>query len=209
MKVVVFGANGKVGSLVTDILLLAGHEVRAFVHQASSLHDHPNLEIVEGDIYEAQQVQDALHGTDAVISALGSWGTPKKDILTVGMRHIIPAMQIHGTRRIISLTGAEARAYGDKLSPLHRLNHIAIRLLAGKVLKDGELHIQLLEDTDFDWTVIRSPIMKSSGSPKAFVLSDKRPQAWQRINRAAVATAIVSQLADTHYIQQAPFITRR
>ena len=209
MKVVVFGANGKVGSIVTDTLLQAGHEVRAFVHKASSLHDHPNLETVEGDIYEAQQVQDAIQGMDAVISTLGSWGTPKKDILTVGMRHIIPAMQLHGTRRIISLTGAEARAYGDKLSPLHRLNHFAIGLLAGKVLKDGELHIQLLEDTDFDWTVIRSPIMKSSGSPKTFTLSLRRPQAWQRINRAAVATAIVSQLADKQHIQQAPFIVQR
>ena len=209
MKVIVFGANGKVGSLVTDTLLQAGHEVRAFIHNDSSLHEHPNLEIIAGDIYEAQQVQDAIQGVDAVISALGSWGTPKKDILTVGMRHIIPAMQVHGVRRIISLTGAEARAYGDELSLLHRLNHRAIGFLAGKVLEDGEMHIQLLEDTDFDWTVIRSPIMKSSGSPKAFVLSNKRPKAWQRINRAAVANAMVGQLADTQYIQQAPFITHR
>lgn len=205
MKVVVFGANGKVGSIVTDTLLQAGHEVRAFVHNGLSLHEHPNLEIVQGDIYEASQVVDAIEGVDAVISTLGSWGTPKKDILTVGMRHIIPAMQTHGITRIISLTGAEARAYDDKLSMLHRVNHFVLGKIAGEILKDGETHLQLLADSEFDWTVIRSPIMTNIGK-KRYELSTKRPQAWERINRTAVAAAIVGQLADSQYYRQAPYI---
>lgn len=207
MKVVVFGANGKVGSIVTDTLLQAGHEVRAFAHKGATLHEHPNLEIVQGDIYEAPQVAAAIQGMDAVISTLGSWGTPKKDILTVGMRHIIPAMQEHGVNRIISLTGAEARAYDDELSVLHRINHFILGKVAGEILEDGETHLQLLADSESDWTVIRSPIMTNSGKKK-YSLSNHRPHAWARINRTAVATALVSQLVDTQYYRQAPYIHR-
>jgi putative NADH-flavin reductase len=59
----------------------------------SSFENNPNLEIAKGDIYNTTYINSAMEGVDAVVSALGSWGTPKKDILTAGMRNIIPAMQ--------------------------------------------------------------------------------------------------------------------
>lgn len=121
MKLVVFGANGRVGSLVVIELLRCGHNVLAFTHGRSTFPPHPKLEIFSGDIYDANSVDRAVRSTDAVVSALGSWGTPKKDILTVGMQHIIPAMQKHGVTRLISLTGTDSNAPGDTRSIIHSL----------------------------------------------------------------------------------------
>ncbi len=207
MHIVVFGANGKVGSLVVAQLLAAGHDVRAFVHGTSSLPSHPQLTFVQGDIYNGVDVDTAVSGMDAVISALGSWGTPRKDILQVGMQHIIPAMHTHAVTRIISLTGAEARATGDKQGIIHNLMHGFLSITASKILKDGESHIAQLEASSLNWTVIRSPIMRDTGDPRAYTLGPKRPLPWQTIARTAVATAMTDELEASAWVKRAPFIS--
>lgn len=206
-KVTVFGANGKVGSLVVQGLLERGHEVVAFVHHNNGLMESAQLKIVEGDIHDVAAVELAIGRADAVISALGSWHTPTKDILRSGMTSIIPAMQRRGIKRIITLTGAESRADGDGLSFVHRLAHLGAAVIAGKILLDGEVHIKQLQKSDLDWTVVRSPIMNGTGSSH-YSLSENRPYPWTTVNRQAVADALIQQLNDSHYFQKAPFITR-
>lgn len=206
-SLVIFGASGKVGRLLVEYALADGHQVTAFVHRSHSLTNHPSLTIMKGDVYNAADVQRAVRGKDAVLSALGSWGTKRKDVLSSAMATIIPAMQQHGVARIISLTGAEARASGDHLGIIHRFAHVAIGILAGKVLRDGERHIQLLEQSDLDWTVIRSPIMRAS-SRTSYHLSRRRPMPWALISRPAVARAMVDQLADDAHVRQATYIRR-
>lgn len=168
---------------------------------------HDNLKILEGDIHDATAVDAALDDVEVVISALGSWHTPSKDILSGGMKAIIPGMKKRGISRIISLTGAEARAKNDALTPLHRIAHMGAEAVAGKILQDAEDHIRQLEESGMDWTVIRSPIMNESGG-HAYRLSPRRPYPWTTVNRQAVAVAMVQQLNDSHFRQQAPFITR-
>jgi putative NADH-flavin reductase len=205
-QVTVFGASGKVGRLVVAELLARGDTVVAFVHREHSFPAHAGLTIVRGDIYNPEDVRVALQGSDIVISALGSWGTSKKDVLTVGMRHVIAGMQQHDSSRIISLTGADARAPGDHLSLVHRLTHLALGIVAGKVLRDGEQHIALLAASNLNWTVIRSPIMTSSRS-KRYALGTKRPLPWAMISRRAVALALVNQVAGEAWSRQAPYIS--
>lgn len=205
--VTVFGANGKVGSLVVEGLVARGHSVTAFVHRRRDETEHPQVRVVEGDIHDASAVDAALEGSDAVISALGSWHTPTKDILSSGMEAIVPAMERRGIKRIVSLTGAEARAGGDRLGLVHRVAHFAASLAAGKILKDAERHLKKLEASTLEWTVVRSPIMTAAGSSRYRLIS-KRPVPWSTINRQAVADALVQQLNDRHYNRQAPFITR-
>jgi putative NADH-flavin reductase len=206
-RVTVFGANGRVGSLVVKELLAKGIHVTAFVHRAKGMTESDKLSIIEGDIHDADAVGRAVSGSGAVISALGSWGTPRKDIQRTGMMHIIPAMREHGIQRIVSLTGSEARAEGDALSVIHRLAHFAAAIGAGKILIDGEVHIKQLETSGLDWTVIRSPIMNERGTDE-YTLNDRRPLPWRTINRHAVAGAMVAQLDDEGFVGKAPFINR-
>ena len=196
-RVVIFGAGGKVGSLLVEYALAEGYAVTAFIHRHHNLPSHPNLKITKGDAYNKIDVQNVLQDADIVLSALSSWGTPKKDVLSAAMTNIIPTMNTCGIKRIISLTGAEARAAGDTLSVIHRFAHFGIGIVGGKVLHDGEKHIELLEQSSLDWTVIRSPIMRS-GSSQKYTLNAKRPLPWQLINREAVARAMIHQLSEKH-----------
>ncbi len=206
-RIVVFGANGRVGRLVVSLLLEKDFAVTAFVHRDDGSFNTDQVHVVQGDVYDADTVETAMTQADAVISTLGSWGTPKKDIVSSGMRAIIPLMQRNHIKRIISLTGAEARASDDNLSLFHRFTYPAAAIIAGKILRDGEDHIAQLEQSGLDWTVVRSPIMTEIGSPK-YALSTSRCLPWQTIHRHAVAKAMVDQIDDKTYIGKSPFINR-
>lgn len=208
MNITVFGANGKVGSKIVARLLADGHSVKAFIHGESRLETDPKLSLVTGDIHSSRDVETALAGADAAVSALGSWGTKSKDILTTGMQNIIPAMKAKGIKRIISLTGAGAYAPDDKPDLLAKLNHSLLGLTAPKILHDGEEHIKLLAKSKLDWTVLRSPIMKQDGK-RGYQINNHVPSPWATINRDDVVEAMVDLLKADQYSKTSPFILRQ
>lgn len=209
MQITVFGASGKVGRLVVAQALADNYKVVAFAHHNPGFEVHPNLRVVQGDIHDRKAVSAAIKGSTLVISALGSWGGKQKDIVSAGIKNIIPVMEAHNISRIITLTGADARASGDYLGPLHRLSHLFIKLSPVKsILHDGEQHIKLLEASGLDWTAVRSPAMNNRGRAVSFKLGNTRPKPWTTINRQSVALAIVSLIKETQYSRQAIFISR-
>ena len=75
MKVLVTGATGYLGSLITKRLLLDGHAVRVFVRTPAKLGplmeklsvDASELEVTQGDITDAVSVNAAVQGCEAVV----------------------------------------------------------------------------------------------------------------------------------------------
>lgn len=209
MKVLVFGANGRVGSLLVKQLIKQEYEVVAFIHGKNNLPKNNLLTVFKGDIYSRENVSSAMKGCDVIISALGSWGTPNKDILTSAMENIIPEMENQKIKRIITLTGADALANEEKPTLIQKITRPIFTVLAKKILEDGENHIALLEDSELDWTVVRSPVMNNMGNPKKFYFSDTPPNPFRTINRKSVAIALANQTEDTAFIHQAPYIYRK
>jgi putative NADH-flavin reductase len=205
MNVTVFGANGKVGRLVVKALLARGHHVTAFVHRTCSFAESDQLRITRGDIKLNVDVEKALAGADAIISALGSWGTKSKDILSVGMTVMVPIAEEHGPKRIISLTGSAAHVEGDNWGAAAKLARFGLHVVAPKIVEDGEKHLELLRESSLDWTVLRSPVMKDTGGT-TYTLNQKVPGLFETIDRHAVAEALVDQLEDTAHVHQAPHL---
>lgn len=112
-----------------------------------------------------------------------------------------------GAKRLVSLTGHGANAPGDHSGPIHIISRLILKLLAPKILRDGEQQISTLAASDLAWTVIRSPIMRTYKNPRAYKLSHKRPGALAIIDRRAVVKALLDLAANTEFSQQAPFIT--
>jgi putative NADH-flavin reductase len=117
MKIAVFGATGKVGRHLVDQALDRGDEVTVFVRDASKLttQQRERLKVMQGDVLAPKVVEQAVVGTRAVLSALGHTKTSSKDVLTEGIKNIVAAMNEHGVRRLVSLTGAGSET--PKTSP--------------------------------------------------------------------------------------------
>ena len=207
MKIIVFGANGRVGSKIVNKILAMDHSVVAFVHSDSYSENHQNLTVIKGDIHDAEGVNKAMVGCDAVASALGSWNTATKDIQVEGMKNIIPAMKQNNIDRIVSLTGSGARDITDKPTIFANLNRLVILMVANKVFKDGEDHIALLRGSKLAWSVVRSPAMVESKNT-GFKLSDKSPSPWATIVRDDVAQSMSELVCNRQWLQSSPFIKR-
>jgi len=72
MKLLIFGANGGTGRQLVAQALAQGHLVTAFVRNPAKLAvAHQSLQIVQGDALRYANVEPAVAGQDAVLSALG------------------------------------------------------------------------------------------------------------------------------------------
>ncbi len=206
MQITVFGASGKVGSLVVQNLLSKGYYVVAFVHNDSTFKANNRLKILSGDIHLASDIKNALIGSDAVISTLGSWNTVTKDILSSAMKLIIPEMEKQKITRIISLTGSDARLNTDKAPLFGKFTRPIIKLFAPKILNDSEEHMKSLTDSKLTWTIVRSPVMIGSKSASKYTLDYKYPKPWQIVHRNSVADALCSLLTDQKYNNSSPYV---
>lgn len=208
MQITIFGASGRVGTILTKLALQKGFTVVTFSRSETAFQESNNLIIHKGDIYDASSVAKALNGSELVLSTLGSWGSPKKDIVSTGVRNIIPAMKQNNIKRIITLTGSDAETAGDNPGIIHTVSRPFLKLAAPKILEDGEEHLRLLSASQLDWTTVRSPVMNNSGKKAAYHLSNNSPKPWQTINRTAVAHAMLDLVESSEWSQKAPFITR-
>jgi uncharacterized protein YbjT (DUF2867 family) len=69
MRCVVFGATGYLGTRLVPQLISAGHQVRVMARTPAKLDDVPwraHVEVVEGDVTEADQVRRALKGQEVL-----------------------------------------------------------------------------------------------------------------------------------------------
>jgi putative NADH-flavin reductase len=206
MQITVFGASGKIGRRVVPLLLNKGYDVVAFVHNNPNFEPNEKLKVAQGDVHTVADVAAAIQGSDVVISALGSWHTKSKDILTSAMQIIVPAMEKQGIKRIITLTGADAIVAGDKTNLVAKLMRPALKTLAGKILFDGEEHIRILEASNLNFSVVRSPVMRSIGSAGNFKLNMKPLYIWNTVNRKDVADAISYLVDNTEFERACPFL---
>ena len=91
-----------------------------------------------------KDVERAVAGTGAVLSALGHTKTSSKDVLTEGTKNIVAAMNEHGVRRLVSLTGAGVRDPKDEPKLVDKIIDSLLKLLQRDVLEDAVGHARVI-----------------------------------------------------------------
>jgi len=194
-----------VGSLVVEEALRRGHTVVAFVHSHNLFSPSGKLIVRRGDVYNAADVAGAVQGSDAVVSALSSWGTKGRDVLSSFVGAVVPAMVSQNMTRLVTLTGIGVE---QNPGPVHRS---LLKLMAivpfGKVFADAENHVRLLGQSSLDWTTVCSPVMNNFGGP-TYKLNLHLGNPLATISRQAVAAALLDQIESTEYLRQTPVIHR-
>ena len=157
MRVLVFGATGRTGSLAVERALEAGHIVTALTrHPASVQRHHDRLQTTSGDVLDAAAVLRAVEGQDAVISVYGVRFDPLHEITVYseGTRNIVQSMQHHGVRRYVGVTSGGTRTESQPGSGLV-FEWVFKRGIGRTHYADQRRQEQIVMASSLRWTIAR------------------------------------------------------
>lgn len=208
MNVLIFGATGRTGKPLVEQALAAGHNVTAYVRNASKLTlKHAKLKAVEGNLNETQKMSEAMKGQDAVLIALGQTKGGSKTVMEEAAEVITNVMNKTGVRRLITLTGAGVAQPGDEPKTFNKFMSFMLNLLAKDVLKDSAKHADIVRSSTLDWTIVRVPMLTDGERKGNYRIGKVGVDDGPRISRADVADFMLKQVADKKFIGQAPVIS--
>jgi putative NADH-flavin reductase len=208
MKIAIFGGTGRTGILIVEHALKAGHEVVALVRTPSKMTvKHDRLHLIQGDVMNHADVEKAITGVDAVVSALAPTKGAPKDLFTKAFNNIIAAMKKQGIRRLVTMSGAGVRYPQDKPKFMDKFIVGIMKVVAKDVLADSENYNRLVQNSGLDWTVVRGPMLTNdpyTGNYRAGYLGG---DSKVRVARADIAEFVVKQLNTSEWMHKAPVVT--
>lgn len=206
MKLIIFGATGSIGRNVVEQALKQGHQVTAFVRDASKLEiKDRNLLIAVGDVLDPDSVERAVEGQDVVLCSIGAGR--KGGVRSEGTRNIIHAMEKTGVRRLICQS---TLGVGDSRSNLTIFwKYFMFGLFLRDAYEDHVRQERYVRQSRLDWTIVRPGAFtdgEHTGQYRhGFSGTDKTTKL--KISRSDVADFMLKQLLDNTYLHKTPSLT--
>jgi nucleoside-diphosphate-sugar epimerase len=207
MRIIIFGANGSTGRVLTRQALTAGHEVVAVTRRPTEFPlSHEQLRIVRADVYDRQAVDDAVAGVDAVLSTLGVPFSRKPiTVYSDGIRNITAAMSRHNVQRIVAVSSSATypHRHDDGGFLMNRiLQPIVVATIGKTTYADMRLMEQQLRGSDLQWTIVRPSGLFDTPAVSHYQLyEDKAPGIFT--SRADLAACLLDQVTDTRFVRKA------
>jgi uncharacterized protein YbjT (DUF2867 family) len=180
MDIVVFGANGQTGRLLTRRALEKGHSVVAVTrHPDDFPFADPHLTVARADVREPSSLQEVVRGADAVVSTLGvPFSTRPIDTYSVGVRNIVDAMRQTGVRRLVVVSSTGAYHYPNRKDTPFALKVFepVITRTIGKTTYDDQRRMEeIVRSSGLAWTVVRPSGLFDLPEPTNYVAGEVDP----------------------------------
>jgi putative NADH-flavin reductase len=160
MKILVIGATGRTGRLVVKRLLEQHHEVTAFARRPADVtQTGEGLRVVQGDA-RADSLDRAVAGQDAIVSTFGPRTLGRTDLQEVLMRNLVDAMQHHGVRRLVNLSGWGASVVAAQPRSLF-VRYLLLPILLRHLLEDKRRGEAYLFASDLEYTNVCPAVLKN------------------------------------------------
>ena len=202
MKIMVFGATGRIGSSVVDQALAAGHQVSAFVREARRLTGSiGQVQVIEGNVLDPAEVEAALRdGFDAVVVAIGGDPLKPSTLVTEAARSIIAAAKAAGTPRYLAVTGTAEMPHKTLIG---KLSTFILRLTpVGNAIRDHDGAYALVTESGLDWMLAGCPWVKDGPRRGGYKTSLVFTGGNKFIYPADVADLFVRELTEKAYSGQ-------
>lgn len=160
MRIVIFGANGATGRLLTRRALDAGHTVVAVTRNPEQFPiTGAGLTVAEADVRDAAAVTATIDGADAVLSTLGvTFTMDPVDTYSVGVGNIVTAMQAAGVDRLAVVSSTAIADYpGRTATPfaLRLVQPVISRIFGRTLYADMRRMETIVTASGLNWTIVR------------------------------------------------------
>lgn len=218
MRILILGANGRSGRLVTNEALKRGHTVTALIRQPASIDAADGLTIVQGTPLNDADVGKAFTADrkDPVQAVIVTLNAPREsdspfakpvvppDFLRNCVRNAITAMKQHDVRKLVVMS---AFGIGTSFQQLPWLMKLVFRYTNMKFqMEDHEaVDAEVREQDGIDWTLVRPAMLKEGGAAPVKELGEvgKGAGLTSGITRATVAGFLVTAAKQDTYSKRA------
>ncbi|HEU5233026.1 MAG TPA: NAD(P)H-binding protein [Terriglobales bacterium] len=202
MQIVVLGATGGTGLESITRSLQQGHSVTALVRSPERLRPFQDrITVRRGDLLSSADLQAAIEGHDAVLSAFGP-RVPVKQNEAHLLEHFAGALtkaMLHASVRRVVVESVAFLFKDSLLPPVYLLG----RLLFPRTVADASAMEQVFAESELDWTMVRSPELTDKPfTGKYRVLEGHLPGFGFKISRADVADFMISVVANRSTIRK-------
>lgn len=206
MKVLVVGAGGKTGRAVVEQAATAGHQVTALLHRTSDNENSPGVAMLVGDASDAETMEAAVAGQDAVIDTVGGKTPYRHTTLETRVAStIVAAMQRHGVQRLVVTSSV---GVGDSTTHTPALVKIVVATFLRGSTQDKTRMESAVRASPLDWIITRPAVLNDKpATGGASVLTTENRNRAHSLTRADLAAFLVSQLTSDDYLRQAVTIT--
>jgi putative NADH-flavin reductase len=196
LRLVILGATGGTGLEVVRQAVQRGHSVTAFVRSPERLKQFlGRINIKQGDLLNHPELEEAIHGHDAVLSAFGPRVPVSKadaNLLERFAVSLTAAMPAAGVRRVI--VESVAFLFKDSIVPPA---YLLGRLFFSRTVADASAMERIFANSELDWTMVRPPELTDKPySGRYRVREGHLPRFGLKISRADVADLMI-KLAET------------
>ncbi len=198
------GATGRLGKVVLNSLLSKKYAVTAIVRSPEKIKvEDKNLVVVKGDVVSSDGLSLFLNEIDVVVLTLGHGFRTPYLIQSETLMVLIPLLKEKGVKRIITITGAALKTREDPKSVVLSFTENLLSFVDPFRMEDARIQQRLLEKSDLDWTVVRTPVHKDGNSTVGYA-SYRQPYPWQRVTRKAVANFIIECIEKNEWVRKSP-----
>ncbi|CAK9813448.1 Flavin reductase (NADPH) [Anthophora quadrimaculata] len=196
-RIVIFGATGNTGLCALNSAVNKGFSVRAFVRDESKVPVNlkDKVEIVVGDVTNAEQVSNAVSNTDAVVVVLGTRNNlSPTTTLSQGMKNIIDAMRVYKVE-VVSVCLSAFLFYKSE----------AVPAIFKDLNADHQRMFDLLKESQLKWIAILPPHIADVPSSKYEVKHDESP--GRAISKYDLGAFLIESLQQPEHYQKVCGIT--
>jgi putative NADH-flavin reductase len=205
IKIAVVGGMGKSGKWLVKRLLSQSYPLRLLVRNPDKCQIKDScIEIVQGDVRSIEAVRSLIKGCHAIISTLGQ-AKGEEPVFSQATANIIRVMNELSIRRYILITGLNVDMQSDKKGPKTRFATEWMKDNYPNTTTDKQRELELLIQSDIDWTLVRLPIIDLTEKKGDWKVSlEDCP--GEKIGVADLADFLIGQLFEEAYIRKSPFI---
>lgn len=212
MKLAILGATGRTGVPLVRDALAAGHDVRALVRSPGKgvdlLGDDERLELVTGDVLDADAVRAVVSGAEAVVDVTGPTKQSPPDLRRRAAPVLVDVVRSVGVDRLVALTGAGVRADGDRPKVADRLIRGVMQVVAKSALEDGDGYVATIRGSDLRWTVVRAPrLVDAPARGDLRVVPHLGGDIGTKLGRDDLAAFLLASVVDDLHVHELPVVS--
>jgi putative NADH-flavin reductase len=206
MNIVVFGANGPTGRLLTKQALAEGHTVTAVTrHPELFPLQNASLKVMCGDVFNLSSVEQAVAGQDAVLSSLGVPFSRKPiTVYSQGVGHIVQAMNHYGVRRLVCVSSSATEPHFDPQGGFifERIVQPAVINTIGRTLYEDMRRMEtLVKNSNLDWTIVRPSGLFETPEVTPYQMAETYIKG-RFTSRTDLANCMLQQLTNDQYLRK-------